>query len=226
MTTYGRLGSAALAVTVLLPAVLGASSEVRPGTIEARVTDQKGKLVEDAVISLVPARAVASGARPTPAVMDQFDKEFIPYVLPISVGTPVNFPNRDDIRHHVYSFSEAKRFELPLYSGTPAVPVVFDKPGVVVLGCNIHDWMVGYIYVMTTPYFAKTGPDGVARLTDVPAGDHDVQVWHPRLQTEKSITVKPVTAAGETIPVSFIVTLKREWRAPRGPGRYERPQGG
>lgn len=85
-------------------------------------------------------------------------------MLPVYVGTRVTFPNRDNIRHHVYSFSSAKKFELPLYIGTPAAPVVFDKPGVVALGCNIHDWMLAYIYVLTTPHFAKTAADGKARL--------------------------------------------------------------
>ena len=142
----------------------------------------------------------------------------------VVVGTAVTFPNRDNIRHHVYSFSPAKRFELPLYSGTPAAPVVFDKPGAVVLGCNIHDWMLGYVYVLPTPYFARTGEDGKGRIGDVPAGAYEARVWHPRLRAEPEKTATPVTiAAGETGQVAFAVALKPD-RRPRRPS-YESPQG-
>ena len=84
-------------------------------------------------------------------VVDQIDKEFVPYVKPVRTGSFVQFPNKDHIRHHVYSFSAPSKFELPLYMGTPAQPVLFDKPGVVKLGCNIHDWMIGYVYVTDSP---------------------------------------------------------------------------
>jgi hypothetical protein len=157
--------------------------------------------------------------------MDQQNKEFVPLVLPVAVGTAVTFPNRDNIRHHVYSFSPAKRFELPLYSGTPAAPVVFDRPGSVVLGCNIHDWMVGYVYVLPTPYFARTAEDGKARIADVPAGAYEARVWHPRLRAEPEKTGTPVTVAGsEAGQVAFVVTLKPDRRPIRRPG-YEGAQG-
>ena len=115
-----------------------------------------------------PMAACACPAKPRDNVVDQVDKQFVPKVQAVLVGTPVTFPNNDNVRHQVYSFSPAKRFELPLYAGVPAQPIVFDKPGVVVLGCNIHDWMVGYIYVSESPYFAKTGKDGKAVLADLP----------------------------------------------------------
>jgi hypothetical protein len=105
-------------------------------------------------------------------------------VLAVQVGTAVAFPNSDDIRHHVYSFSPAKTFELKLYKGIPSNPLIFEHPGTVVLGCNIHDQMVGYIYVLPTPYFAKTGPSGRVELTGLPGGRYDVQIWHPRLPGE------------------------------------------
>jgi len=115
------------------------------------------------------------------AVMDQRDRQFAPHVLPVLAGTSVRFPNSDDTRHHVYSFSEAKTFELQLYHGETARPVTFEQPGVVTLGCNIHDWMLGYIYVLDTPAFARTDASGQGRIGDLPAGEYRVELWHPRL---------------------------------------------
>src|SRR5207302_1290602 len=99
------------------------------------------------------------------------------YVTAVQVGTAVMFPNKDNIRHHVYSFSPAKKFELPLYAGIPAEPVVFDKEGIVTLGCNIHDWMVAYVAVLPTPYFQVTGREGRALFSDLRAGQYTVEVW-------------------------------------------------
>jgi hypothetical protein len=110
--------------------------------------------------------------------VEQRDKAFIPLVSAVQVGSLVSFPNRDEIRHHVYSFSPARRFEIKLYAGTPADPILFDKPGEVVLGCNIHDHMIAYIYVVESPWFGKTGKDGVARIEGLPAGDYDINAWH------------------------------------------------
>jgi plastocyanin len=136
-------------------------------TLVATVVDARGGPVADAVIVAAPAAGARVAARARDEV-DQVDKEFTPRVTVVAVGTAVTFPNNDNVRHHVYSFSPAKRFELPLYAGVPAQPVVFDKPGVVVLGCNIHDWMVGYVYVSESPYFAKTDASGRVRLDNLP----------------------------------------------------------
>ena len=138
----------------------------------------------------------------------------------------MSFPNRDNIRHHVYSFSSSKKFELPLYIGTPAAPVAFSKPGVVALGCNIHDWMLAYIYVVTTPYFAKTAADSKAHLEGLAPGAWDARVWHPRLKGEPEKTAKPLTlGGGEPAQVAFVVSLKTEWRIPRRVDPYKGPQG-
>lgn len=115
--------------------------------------------------------------------MDQKNRMFVPHVLPVQTGTAVEFPNSDDVRHQVYSFSEAKKFQLPLYTGTPANPIVFDRPGVVSLGCNIHDRMSAYIVVVDTPHFAATGREGRATLSLSP-GRYAVHVWHPDLRAD------------------------------------------
>ncbi len=204
-------------------ASLGVAPPADAGTVEASVLDDKGKPVEDAVVYLVAPTPRGAAGR---ATLDQQNKEFLPHVLPVVVGAAVTFPNNDNIRHNVYSVSPAKKFELPLYIGTPAAPVVFDKPGVVVLGCNIHDWMLAYVYILSTPYFAKTGADGRARVADVPAGVWEVRVWHPRQRDATEKTGQPLTLAdGDTGPLAFKVRLKGEWRVPRREGgRYEHPQ--
>ena len=145
--------------------------------IEIRIAS-RGQPVADAVVSL-------HGTRPQPAkpgtraVMDQRNNTFVPGVLPVQLDTSVAFPNGDQVRHQVYSFSPAKRFELPLYAGVTAAPIRFDRPGVVVVGCNIHDGMIARVVVLDTPHFVKTASDGRARLS-APAGDYQLRVWHPR----------------------------------------------
>src|SRR5437868_8194485 len=143
---------------ISLIALVSLCHQVCAGSFDVTVKDSKGDPVSDAVVY-----AIASGPRAASkkqAVIDQRDRQFVPYVTAVQVGTAVLFPNSDNIRHHVYSVSPAKRFELPLYAGVPAAPVVFDKEGFVTLGCNIHDWMVAYVAVLPTPYFQVTRADG------------------------------------------------------------------
>lgn len=186
--------------------------------IVATVVDDKGKPVADAVVVAVPADGPVRLSARRDAVVDQVDKEFTPKVNVILVGTPVIFPNHDNVRHQVYSFSPAKRFELPLYAGVPAQPVMFDTPGVVVLGCNIHDWMVGYIYVSESPYFAKTHADGKAILADLPARSYIVRVWHPQLEGGEATTRRTVDLTGKRhVEVEWALKLKPELRVRRSP---------
>ena len=196
------------------------------GSLETFVKDERGKPLSDAVVSLTQVGGTAPPPRPASAVMDQQNRTFVPLVLAVPVGTAVTFPNRDNIRHHVYSFSSPKRFELPLYMGTPAAPVLFDKPGVVVLGCNIHDWMVGYIYVSATPHFGKTTDDGTVRLADVAPGAYEARVWHPRMRGEPEKSGKPITIAeGNPGRLEFNIALRPDRRLPVPPPAYEqRPQ--
>jgi len=209
----GLFGAVALGARAAVPA--------GPASLEAIVKDDKGKPVEEAGVYLVGGAPDKRGPSRLPggAIMDQHDKEFIPHVLAVAVGTAVSFPNRDNIRHHVYSFSPAKKFELPLYMGTPTTPVVFDKAGAVTLGCNIHDWMVGYIFVVSSPLFGKSGPDGRVRIPDVPSGAWEVRVWHPRLRASTESTGQKIAVDGGGSAVAFTVSLRREWKPPRS--RYD-----
>lgn len=132
------------------------------------------------------------------AEMGQRDRQFTPQLLIVQTGTSVSFPNFDTVRHHVYSISPIKVIDIKLYSGTPAEPVVFDKPGVAALGCNIHDRMTANIVVVDTPLFARTDAKGQATF-DLPPGEHAVKAWHAgqKSQTLQSLKID-VPAAGGT----------------------------
>lgn len=148
--------------------------------ITVLIRDRAGAPVSDAVVALMPSGGTVQAPAGKPSIaMDQVKKQFVPHVLAIEVGTTLYFPNSDNIRHQVYSFSDAKRFELKLYAGKTAAPVMFDQPGLVVLGCNIHDWMSSYVYVLPTPFFAMTDHDGHAVLK-APSGNYTAKIWHPR----------------------------------------------
>jgi plastocyanin len=189
------------------------------GSLAVSVVTPDGQPVADAVVVAVPNDAAAmAAAKPRAEALEQIDKEFVPKVKPVFVGSTVAFPNRDSVRHHVYSFSPAKRFELPLYAGVPAQPVLFDKAGVVVLGCNIHDWMIGYIYVSESPWFAKTGADGKALLPDLPARAYTVRVWHAQLAIDEESTRRALdVAAGRRSEAAWTIALKPEVRVRRAP---------
>ena len=166
----------------LLGAVLGcAALPALSATLTVSVMGQNGRGVQDAVLLLEPLAGKAP-VKPAQGVeISQQNKSFMPAVSVIPVGTKVAFPNQDTVRHHVYSFSDAKKFELKLYAGKPENPVSFDRAGVVVLGCNIHDQMVGWIIVSDTPWFAKSAAGGRATLVEVPAGAYRLRSWHPDL---------------------------------------------
>ena len=150
-------------------------------TVEIRSLGSDGKALPETVVFLESAAAKAA-ARPLPGVeIEQAERRFTQRVTVVTSGSEVRFPNRDKVRHHVYSFSPAKNFELKLYTGTPANPVLFDKPGIAVLGCNIHDNMVAWVVVVETPHFAVTGAQGGVKIDNVPPGTYKLRSWHPGL---------------------------------------------
>lgn len=157
------------------------SAPAMAATLTATVVDAAGRPLNDAAISVEPQTKRAAAKALPAAEIEQKGKQFIPSVSVIQTGTSVSFPNNDTVRHHVYSFSPAKTFELKLYAGTPAKPVDFDKPGTVVIGCNIHDRMVGYIHVVDTPHFVKSDAAGKARLDDLAPGKYILKGWHHSL---------------------------------------------
>lgn len=140
------------------------------------VQDQHGDPLVDAVVEVV-GDSPQSGNSEDLGIVDQIEKAFVPELAIIQQGQLVDFPNSDNIRHHVYSFSPAKTFELKLYADRPEEPVVFDNHGVVVLGCNIHDSMVGYIYVAADQRVAKTDSQGMVKLP-LTSDSNQISVWH------------------------------------------------
>ena len=139
--------------------------------------------------------------------MEQADKRFTRRVTVVTPGTAVRFPNRDKVRHHVYSFSPVKTFEIKLYIGTPANPVVFERSGIAVLGCNIHDTMAAWVVVADTPYHGRSGADGRVQIDDVPPGSYRLRSWHPALPPGAPALDQPLqlAAAGARLKLQLPV---------------------
>jgi plastocyanin len=180
------------------------------GDVTFLIAGGHGKPVADAVVTAYPAGGPRSGPIhfSWPQEMDQRDLQFDPFVLIVPVGAEVSFPNRDPVRHHVYSFSPAKPFELKLYGKDETRNVRFEHAGVVALGCNIHDNMVAFIKVVDTPFAAKTDAAGQAILRGLPPGPVQVRIWHPYQKAPQNEIVRTVTvpasgAARETVQVDL-----------------------
>ena len=188
----------------LLILCCGLALPLQAATLSLDLRDGSDRPLAAAVVFLESASARAELRPLAQAEMGQVSKQFVPPVLVVPTGTSVGFPNRDTVRHHVYSFSPAKKFELKLYIGTPANPVLFDRAGVVVLGCNIHDQMVGWIVVVDTPYYAQTDANGRARI-DAPPGSYRLRSWHPGLPVGAAAQDQALTLGGT--PQSLVVRM-------------------
>ena len=189
---------------------LALAGPVAAGDVTVEVRDAAGKPVRDAVVMVRPVAGLKPGTPMKvswPMMMAQQNIQFAPYVLIVPLGSNVSFPNKDKVRHHVYSFSTPKRFELKLYGKDESRSITFDKPGVVSLGCNIHDTMIAFIYVTDTPYAAKSGADGVAVVQDAPAGASTLLVWHPDLKARVAIS-RALSVAGAAQRTSVALDLR------------------
>ena len=174
--------------------------------LSVRVADARGRPVKDAVVTVRPA----GGAARKPAssgdyAVSQKDLQFHPFVLVVPVGARVSFPNRDPMKHHVYSFSAPKRFELKLFAKDQSRSVVFDKAGVVALGCNIHDQMTAFIVVTDSQWTARTDAQGIARFGNVPAAPAKLTVWHPYLRAPGNLLARTIKGGGSE---AFQVNLR------------------
>jgi plastocyanin len=192
MGSLGLIGTswgANLTVTVLLP---------------------DGHPLGGVVVTAQPTTGPAHPALPVQAVMDQVNRAFSPDLLVIPVESSVAFPNSDSVSHQIYSFSSPKRFQLPLYRGKPYPPVVFDQPGLVTLGCNIHDEMLAYVVVTDAPFFGRTNTTG-AWSAEVPGGGYRVSIWHPRIRDDAKDLQNEITVAdsdGGNLTLHLVKPLK------------------
>jgi plastocyanin len=212
-------------ITLLLLAAVHSGS-VQAADLSLSVIDRHGQGLGEVVVTAAPESGSARPAgNPGRAVMDQLNRAFVPGVLAVAVGTSVDFPNNDTVSHQVYSFSPAKRFQLPLYKGKSHEPVLFDKPGLVVLGCNIHDQMVGYIYVTDAPYFGTTLADGTLKLKGLAPGRYKVTFWNPLIADApetltQSIQVEEGAAASARLQLTRDLRTRPEPRPRHGDWEY------
>jgi plastocyanin len=181
--------------------------------LSVTVLSAAGTAVQDAIIIAEPAQGSPPPRPGLKDVMDQRNLMFVPGALVVRTGTAVDFPNSDQVRHQVYSFSSAKTFQLALYAGKAHAPVVFDKPGLVTLGCNIHDSMLGYIYVTDSPWYGHTGADGTVQLRDLAAGEYTVRLWHTLLDESGPELEQHVNLGDGTTGVASF-RLRRTLRPP------------
>jgi len=180
------------------PVVICATTSLaQAAVVSVTVTDDAGQPLADAVVMLEPAAGKLPVKPMAQVDVAQAKRQFEPRLTVVTVGTAVNFPNFDTVRHHVYSFSPIKTFELKLYTGVPSKPVVFDKPGAAVLGCNIHDRMAAWVVVVDTPHHARTGANGVVRLDGVAAGSYRLRAWHAGVPAGKEPAPVALSVAGD-----------------------------
>ncbi len=165
--------------------------------IDVLVVNKDGRPVAD--VAAYAMRLDEQNDLPAPTaspVMDQMDKQFVPHLLVVQTGTSVKFPNSDSVAHHVYSFSYPNNFMLSLYKGTQDPPVTFEHSGVVILGCNIHDHMLGYILVVDSTTFSKTDENGKASLSLDNPEDYEISIWSPRIRDGDELLSKTVVRPG------------------------------
>ncbi|MFX3681304.1 MAG: carboxypeptidase regulatory-like domain-containing protein [bacterium] len=190
---------------------------VTAGDIAVTVTDQKREPVAELVLWLEPLDAPVppATAAELSATVEQIDEEFEPYTIAVRLGSLVEFPNRDDVQHHVYSLSTPARFDIPLHGGDETKSVIMDRTGLVPIGCNIHDWMLSHIVVVDTPWFGTTDGTGSLALANLPAGRYKLTAWHPRIRKpdEREITI----VDGEATSVALELRLRPDRRIRRAP---------
>ncbi len=194
------------------------------------VRDRSGQPVADAVLYAVARTPILAKQAPRPVVVDEVNAQFTPFVTPVQLGAKVSFTNADTYAHNVYSVSETKVFSLPL-SRQLSADIVADRTGVIVLGCNIHDWMVAYLLVVDTPYYTVTNANGASLLRGLVAGEYDVYVWHPGIGTDLNPPQRIAVSEGAIANIAFTISLRPDglWRIDKANpiGRYqERASGG
>jgi plastocyanin len=195
-----------LILTIMSPAAWAQSR------VQIAVKDSLGKPIANSVIMVQPDDGATLPSRLSRRdfAVQQIDREFVPKITIAALGSRVTFPNRDVVQHSVYSFSKAKPFEIPIYAGDSPQVITLDKAGVVTLGCNIHDWMVGYIVVADTPIAETTKADGMVTIADLPRGKYTLRVWHSQLVPGEITQQFSLTESESRVDVSLPLKPARE----------------
>lgn len=193
-------------------------------SLSIEVVDANGQPVKDAVLELFTDGQTESDSKvaTTTYQVVQKNARFKPFVLVIPVGAHVSFPNKDNTRHHVYSFSPANTFELRLYKEQTPKPVHFPSAGVIHLGCNIHDWMISYILVSEAKHYLQTGITGQARLENLPPKKYKTKLWHPWQLSEiktDPITIQPTN---QQVMLKYQLPINRKLERHPPKTRYKR----
>jgi len=202
-----------LARNMLVLSCLVFSANLIAGEVTITIEDKKNHPVHDTIIELI---GIASNKIVKDSIeITQKNKEFSPEISIMPSGSSVLFTNEDPFQHHVYSVSKGNQFDLPLYQGTPSEQITFESPGVVKLGCNIHDWMLAFAYVSQSEHLIVTGVDGRARFPDIPEGEYELRIWNPRLKNNKKV-VSQSLSVGRNTPVehSVLLSLRKNIRKP------------
>ena len=194
-------------------ALLLCGSLAQAAQFDMQFVDVDGRPVAGTVVTLRSTDASRSASSPVEAMMDQLDMQFVPHVLVVPRGSAVSFRNSDSVSHQVYSFSPAKRFELPLYRGDPRAPQVFDRGGVVTLGCNIHDQMRAYVYVVEGQYYGRTDAQGRWSQPDVVPGEYTISIWHPRSRTSGPVLEQKLVVGAGAARHALRATAKLKLRS-------------
>ena len=231
-------GSRPLIISLVIATATTLHVAVASGaTLRVVVSDARGTALPDAVVSLrlqAAATTIRAGARdaaptvrprlvmPTePVVIEQLDREFVPRVTVVPVGARVSLPNKDAVPHSVYSFSLAKPFEFDVYVGASPQVLTLDKAGVIKLGCNIHDWMVGYIVVVDTPFAQRSDSVGAVTFTTVPEGDYELRIWHPQQRTGEQVVAVTLSEQTPTRTIAIdVAPLRVRYKPPLTLKRY------
>jgi len=189
-------------------AILACATSAQAGPLSVTAFQRDGKALTGAVVTVEAESPSVPAPQAIHATMDQVDLSFVPDVLVVPVNSTVQFPNSDAISHQVYSFSSARRFQLPLYRGKPYPPVSFDQAGIVTLGCNIHDNMLAYIVVTKANYFGRTDANGKWTLPNLPAGKFRLRLWHPLLNETADIERLVDGVTGNTLEIRLLRNLR------------------
>lgn len=205
-----------LAVAVSLFLWSCAAAQAADVSVQVRTAD--GEPVANAVVTITPAAKTtpAPAKFSWPLRIGQRELTFDPFVLIVPTGAQVAFPNFDTVRHHVYSFSPAKKFEIQLYGHDETRAVAFPTAGIVALGCNIHDNMRAFVYVTDTPYAAKTDADGNATIASVPAGAATAEIWHPHASATGQRQQQTLTVQAQATTLTAELDLRTQRRTRHG----------